>query len=296
MNAPTRPVLRWHGGKWKLAPQIIAHFPPHRIYVEPYGGAASVLLRKERSKAEIYNDLDQGVVTLFRVLQDPATSARLTQLLRLTPFARDEFRLSNQPSEDAVERSRRMIIRAFMGFGSNAHNERGMQFRANVRWPSGGFRPNSNQSGTTPARDWAHYPEALAAIIDRFQEVVIENADARKVMTQQDSADTLHYCDPPYLPETRAYVKKKAGGQLAYAHELTRDDHAELIEFLRGLAGMVVLSGYASALYDDALPEWRRIEIEAYADGARPRTEILWLNPACVAALEASRDQARLFA
>lgn len=87
VNAPTRPVLRWHGSKWRLA------------YVEPFGAAASVLLRKERVAAEIWNDLDQCIVNLFRVLQDPTSAAHLTELLRLTPFAREEFKLSNRPCD-----------------------------------------------------------------------------------------------------------------------------------------------------------------------------------------------------
>lgn len=90
-DAPlTRPALRWHGGKWRLAPWVIEHFPPHRVYVEPYGGAASVLLRKRRSYAEIYNDLDDEVVGMFRVLRSDR-APDLVRAVALTPFGRREF-------------------------------------------------------------------------------------------------------------------------------------------------------------------------------------------------------------
>jgi len=281
MTAPTRPVLRWHGGKWRLAPWIIGHFPPHRIYVEPFGGAASVLMRKPRTYGEVYNDLDDEAVCLFKVLRDPVTAAKLEQAIRLTPFARTEFREAYEQTDDPVERSRRLVIRAFMGFGSNAHASQHKGHR------STGFRANASRSGTTPAQDWQNWPDALAATVARLQGVTIENRDAREVMAQHDGPTTLHYVDPPYLPETRARGNKYDLAWRMYRHELSREDHADLLEFLTELAGMVVLSGYPDPLYDDRLTGWRRVEIKAMADGARERTEVLWLNPACADALDA---------
>lgn len=274
MNAPTRPVLRWHGGKWKLAPWIISHFPRHRVYVEPFGGAASVLIRKPRAYAEIYNDLDDQIVTLFRVLQDPTSAERLTELLCLTPFARSEFRLAYDPTDDPVEVARRLIIRAFMGFGSNAHASAAKGHR------STGFRASSSRSGTTPATDWANYPPKLAAIVERFSGIVIEHRDAREVMAQHDAPTTLHYIDPPYVHATRAQSNKYDLKWRMYAVEMTDDDHAELLDFLRGVAGMVVLSGYAHPIYDGLLRDWMRVTKNTHADGARERTEVLWINPA----------------
>lgn len=257
-----RPVLRWHGGKWKLAPWIISHFPQHRVYVEPFGGAASVLIRKPRCYAEIYNDLDDVVVRLFRVLRDKESAQELIERLRLTPFGRVEFQQAYLPCDNDIESARRLIIRSFMGFGSNGHNR------------ATGFRANSNRSGTTPAHDWINYPDALVQIVERLSGVIIEHRDAKLVMAQHDGPDTLHYVDPPYVLSTRTDTADD------YAHELTDGDHRELLTFLDDLNGMVVLSGYPSPIYDGMLQHWLRVERDALADGAAKRTEVLWINPA----------------
>lgn len=254
---PESPILRYHGGKWRLAPWIIQHLPPHRVYVEPFGGAASVLLRKDRSYAEIYNDLDGEVVNVFRVARDRGDE--LVRALQLTPFAHQEFDLSYAPADDPVEQARRTVVRSFMGFGSNSHNK------------ATGFRANSNRSGTTPAHDWRNYPDKLRALIERLQGVAIEQRDALQVMAAHDSADTVHYVDPPYVASTRDVGHD-------YRHELTDADHVALAEHLHHLQGAVVLSGYASPLYDRLYADWQRVERHAHADGARPRVEVLFLS------------------
>ena len=285
MSGPTRPVLRYHGGKWLLAPWIISHFPPHRVYVEPFGGGGSVLLRKERSYGEVYNDLDGEVVNLFRVLRDDGSAQELRNLLEMTPFARDEYRASFAESTQPVEQARRTVIRSFMGFGSNSLNR-------NIQ---SGFRSNSNRSGTTPAHDWVNWPERIGEYVERLRGVVIENKDAGAVIVQHDSTETLIYADPPYCHETRMTVTQH--GEHGYAHEMTDDDHRELAVMLRTISGMVVLSGYACPLYDSELyPDWLRIERPALADGARPRIEVLWINPACAAAIKRSNAQQTMFA
>lgn len=270
MGNPTRPLLRWHGGKWLLAPWIISLMPKHRVYVEPFGGAGSVLIRKPRCYAEIWNDLDGNVVNLFQVLRGDRAE-ELVRSLRLTPFASDEFKSAYEDVDDPVERARRLVIRSFMGFGSNSHNR------------LTGFRSNSNRSGTTPAHDWVNYPDSLRGVVERLQGVVVLNRDACDVMAGHDSPDTLHYVDPPYVFDTRSDTGKD------YAHELSDTDHETLLDFLNGLRGMVMLSGYPCDLYDAALSGWHRVTRKALADGAKERTEVVWMNPAAVAAM-AQRD------
>lgn len=120
MTAVTRPALRYHGGKFRLAPWICGFFPEHTVYVEPFGGAASVLLHKDRTHSEVYNDVHDEVVNVFRVLRDPVMAEQLARMVDLTPFARAEFEASYEHTDEPVERARRTVIRSFMGFGSGA--------------------------------------------------------------------------------------------------------------------------------------------------------------------------------
>lgn len=268
---PSRPVLRYHGGKWRLAPWVISHFPPHRTYVEPYGGAASVLLRKPRAYCEIYNDLDDEIVALFRLLRDPEKANRLRDLVAMTPYARSEFEEAYGETSDELERSRRTLVRSWMGHGSSG-----------LRGHKTGFRLGSKREHTTSSIDWANWPKALPAIVERLQGVMIEKRPALSLLERHDEPDTLFYLDPPYVFSTRS--QKRVGSDLyhGYRHEMSDEDHAQLLDCLRSRVGMVVLSGYRSKIYDDALGRWLRIDFPARADRGAKRTESLWLNEAAV--------------
>src|SRR5690349_9525748 len=100
-----RPPVKWHGGKHRLASRITALFPPHNTYVEPFGGAASVLLNKEPSPVEVYNDLDERVSRLFWVLREQGDELR--RRLILTPYSEVEFEHAGVPHYDEVEQARR---------------------------------------------------------------------------------------------------------------------------------------------------------------------------------------------
>jgi len=279
----TRPVLRYHGGKFRLAPWIVSFFPHHHVYVEPFGGAASVLLHKARSKSEVYNDVHDEVVNVFRVLRDPAMAARLARLIELTPFARAEFVASYEQTDDLVEQARRTVIRSFMGFGSGAAFSRhATGFRTGAR---GGRHAGA-------ATDLISWPDEVPAFVERLRGVSIESQDALYLMARTDGPSTLFYVDPPYPLSTRGNAR---GVRQKYARELTDDDHRRLAGVLHDLQGMVVLSGYPCDLYDcELFAGWERFERQAMADGARKRTEVVWLNPACSAALQ--RDRGGLFA
>lgn len=272
---PARPLLRYFGGKWQLRHWIIAHLPAHQFYAEPFAGAASVLLGKDPApKGEIINDLNGDVVNLFRVMQGSDTSAELMRRLEWTPYAQSELVTSREPTDDAVERARRMVVRSFMGIEV-----------AGVRGSASGFRMGNvdltriDQAGKQTfrncARDWSNWKSQLAVIRERLAEVMIYQRDAIEFIGLMDSPECLLYVDPPYHHDTRSSTR--------YAVEFA--DHAGLVTRLLACKAMVVLSGYRCDAYDPLeTAGWQRIEKDCRANmSTTRRTECLWRSPNCAA-------------
>lgn len=258
-----RPVLRYPGGKFRMAKWIITHFPSHSLYVEPFGGAASVLMQKPRSEGEVYNDLDGDVVNVFRVLRDPSQTKELERVIRLTPCSYEEYQKSYEACEDPIERARRTIFRSFASIGSDGVSRRNSGFR--------GLK--NNGSTVTFALEWSRWADAIPWFVERLKSVLIENREANYLFKLYDRKNTLFYVDPPYVMSTRSR------NTVLYENEMDDQDHIELSKKLHQLKGMVVLSGYPSPLYDDLYQDWRKVSHSSTAQNGKGRTECLWLSP-----------------
>lgn len=257
-RTPTRPIIRYFGGKWRLAPWIISHFPEHTLYAEPYGGAASVLLRKPPSKIEVWNDLNGELVNLFRILQSREQSRDLLRRLRFTLWSREEQRGAFSETNDPVERARRLVVRHWM----DIKGSRISGFRVDI----------SGKTGVSPGCAWQGHLLQFSTYISRIKSVVIEHEPATDMILRYDRPGTLFYVDPPYVTDTRRMKDM-------YHTEMTDDGHRELAEVLHSVKGHVILSGYDCDLCRELYEDWHLESRKSQVNGGASKTETLWLNP-----------------
>ena len=246
----------------------MSHFPPHTCYVEPFGGALSVLLHKPPARIEVANDADRLVVTFFRVLRERPDALR--RAIALTPYAREECRLACTPEAhdpdsglDEVERARRFYVQAWQ-------SRHGAPSRGQMGW-----RYERQLGRTRTVVDAWCQDEHLPRIAARLKLVQLECGDGFEVLARFDAPTTLFYVDPPYVHALRGTRWRTAG----YVAELDDAGHERLAEALHALRGMVVLSGYPCPLYDRLYPGWRRVERRAVVQSSALATEALWLSP-----------------
>jgi DNA adenine methylase len=294
-----KPLAPYYGGKsCALAAWILGFIPEeHQVYVEPYFGMGSVLLNKKPCTVEVANDLNDGVVTLFRVVRELSSREELIRRLELTPYARSEFRdcaTSWKTTEDPIEKARRVYVTLAQGFNG--------VLGGNWSWSCGSA--NFGNPKTDFAVSFKNSFEKFPVIADRLKYVIIENQDALKIMRRWDSPNTLFYLDPPYPHETRepgsrAKLRKKHYKPRHYTSEMTTEQHTALLDYLTSpdCTSMVLLSSYPNELYEQRLGAagagWRcetmktraqtAMKYIGYGSKANPasadRTEVLWINP-----------------
>ena len=256
----SRPALRYHGGKWRLAKWIIGNFPEHVCYVEPFGGAFSVGFRKKPSTHEVWNDIDGDLLIFWTVLRE--RTAELVRAIELTPFSRAELSRAFGPTDgiEDLERARRLVVKAGQCRGS-IRNKSGWRFEVTVP-PAG---RNIDRWNTA---------EHLWAVAARMKNVQIESDDALCVIRRYDSEQTLFYVDPPYVTATRG-----ARWENACMGEMDDRQHGALADQLHRVNGHVIVSGYPSPLYDRLYSGWRVESRKAQTQAKTEATECLWISP-----------------
>jgi len=257
-----RTPLIYYGGKSMLAESVISMIPPHRIWVDVFGGGAAVTIAKPESENEIYNDIG-FVHKFFEILRDPIRCNILYTMLQLTPFSRQEYEeVALQwfdPDIDELEQVRRWVVLINQGF---THREDGTSWLLS--------------KDVNTAQSWANHVDSLPLIAKRFRHIIVEHRDFAWIIDRYDNKDTCFYCDPPYMPNSHNDAGK------GYVNEMTIEMHGQLLEMLGNIKGQAVVSGYSSPLYDIALKDWRlkRVtrngQIGNVEGTVKTRTECIW--------------------
>ena len=274
--------LKWWGGKHYLAKKIIDLMPRHLHYVEPYAGGLAVLLEKdpfdqskywgekgyEQGISEVVNDIHRELTNFWRVLQREDTFAAFQRQIEAMPFSQIEWEEAEVRQNPLTD----LNVEAAAAFFVRCRQSRAGGFKDFATLSRNRTRRQMNEQVSA----WQNCIDGLPAVSDRLRRVVILNQPALDVIRQQDGAATLFYLDPPYLHETRATTGN-------YQHEMTEDDHRELLAAIKQCQGTFMLSGYPNPLYDGELAGWRREDfvIDNKASGGkvkRQMTESLWMN------------------
>lgn len=248
-------ILKYPGGKWRIADWIISHLPPHKVYLEPFFGSGGVFFNKEPAYLETINDINGDIVNLFKVCRE--RPQELARALEFTPWAREEYRNCYEITGDEVERARRTLVRHHQSFGTTNSN-------------LNSWRNSQTYKSPRCAAQWCELPETVFKICGRLKLAQIENRSAFELIESFNNPDTLIYLDPPYLQSLRK--------RNMYKYEMTEAQHEELIELIRQSKSKICLSAYDSDLYNTRLKDWYTAEKQTTAQMGKLRTEKLYMN------------------
>ena len=251
-------LLKYPGAKNRLAPWIVSHIPPHKVYCEPFLGSAAVFLNKEPAYNEILNDLDDDIYNFFKVVRE--NPEELCRLIEATPYSRTEYTTVYVESEEealSIERARRFAVKCWQGFGC------GNKYK-------NGNRRGIGATGPNPAKAWAKLPETIQLAAERLKNAQIEHKDALELISDLYGKDTFIYIDPPYLQDTRK--------KYLYNHEMTNEQHVKLLKIAKESSCKIMISAYENEIYNNTLVDWRKEHKSTTAECSQKRIEVIYMN------------------
>ena len=266
----------YYGGKSIHAAWINSLLPEKsRVYVEPFGGMASVLIARRKplgGSVEVYNDVNEVVVNVFRVLQDPEKYEELVHRMKWTLRSKKEYERAIEvyydPPSD-VESAWALLVNLLQSFSGVPDN--------------GWRRPFLRKDEPSIVRTMQSWPDQAEGVRQRFMDVVIEHDSWDTIVDRYDKHNALFYMDPPYMGSARVVEE-------AYDSEMNSErEHEQLLMAANAMEGAVAISGYETDLYSDILAGWdvqhRHTKTSAGSKKNAKRIEVLWRNPKCMEVL-----------
>ena len=248
-------LLKYPGGKWRIADWILSFFPEHKVYCEPFFGSGALFFKKQPSYIETINDVDGNIVNLFEVCRTQPEA--LAAAINLTPFSREEFLKCYESSDNPLEQARRTLVRYHQSFGTSNCSQNS-------------WRNVQQHNGPRTATMWNYLPEAVVECCIRLKDAQIENTDALELIQRYDDKNTLLYLDPPYLPKLRK--------NNLYTFEMTTAQHLDMLHLIKANHSKIILSGYDNDLYNTELEGWATATKATTAQFGKARTEKIWYN------------------
>ena len=265
-----RPPVKTHGGKFYLCNWIIENFPPNHeelTYCEPMCAGASVFLNKATSKQEVINDIDKGLVCVFKSLRDEPKE--FIDRIKRIKYTERAFKMAQTKHDEGK-------FDDYLDQGINEYMLRRMSRGGMKKAFAWSDRLRGGQPGDVNA--WETMIEELPGIAERVKNTIILNKPVFDVIKIWDEEDTLLYLDPPYLHSTRT-----EGSTNAYEHEMTVEDHMNLLHLAKTARGKVIISGYSSPLYNRTLKGWKTKKKNVANNSGQGkvkerRLEVIWMN------------------
>ncbi len=261
-----RPPFKIHGGKAYLCQWIIRHFPDgyeEMSYIEPFGGAASVLLNKRPSQSETYNDLHKPTANIFRSLVNH--SAEVVERIQQIEYCEKSFKDAGEvPFQfDTVDSAvAELVLRRMSRGGMKKHFSWSKRLR--------GGRPGDLNA-------WETFKSLLPLICNRLQKVTVECKRALELIEKnKQNANVLFYLDPPYVKRTRT-------AKSVYDCEMDDAEHQVMGKLAGEAKGKVLVSGYDCPLYRQMFKGWRWVMKEmpnnsGQGEKKQRRVECLLMN------------------